>query len=293
MLWFMSHISKGNRSQASRLMHFFPLVMESQSFSYILILSPPVAFCHWSTYKMVLSLCLFMRLTLKKQSVINLPHDSSQVHQVPSMSWRSSVLVLCSVAYSLKSHKGEVLHGLLDSLPPAGQSSWGTGEWAAGCSQTETSCWVILDAKSLLKGPEFMKWRNSILWQCTRRGSVFLRFHTDCSCEDRIHSCFHTQGREISICFLLTFVSDCGMHWGLPHTALASDTSLSESRDDKPQVSGHLRYFPYVRFHFWSDILILRADKILSGFSGSLFAEPEDLGLFWDPLSWDIPSHAG
>lgn len=60
---------------------------------------------------------------------------------------------------------------------------------------------------------------------------------------------------------------------GLPHRARGSDTSLSESSDDKPQVSEAPRYFPYSRLHFGSDILILRADKILSG---SLFAEPED-----------------
>lgn len=63
-----------------------------------------------------------------------------------------------------------------------------------------------------------MKERNSILWQCTSRGSVLLRLLTDSSCEDRIHSCFHTQWREISICFHLTSVSDCGVHFLRPYT---------------------------------------------------------------------------
>lgn len=72
-----------------------------------------------------------------------------------------------------------------------------------------------------------MKWRNSILWQCRSRGSVLLRLPTDSSCEDRIRSCFHTQRREISICFHLTSASDCGMHFSEAfHTELRVLTLL-------------------------------------------------------------------
>lgn len=137
-----------------------------------------------------------------------------------------------------------------------------------------------------------MRWRNSTLWQCRSRRSLLLT-----SCRFQLWGWDTLLSTQMGNFHMLLF-NFCMWLWyaffsGLPHRAQGSDTALSESSDDKPWVAGASRYFPYVRFHFGSDILILRADKILNGFSGSLFAEPEDLGPLWDPLPWSIPSHAG
>lgn len=173
-----------------------------------------------------------------------------------------------------------MLHGLPDSLQLATTPAW-TRDWAAGHCQAEIGCWLILDANQLLKGLEFMRWRNSTLWQCRRTRSALLRLPADSSCEDRIHSCFSTTAKGnfhmllFNFCIWLWYA----FFWGLPHRAHNSDTSLSKSSDDKPKVLEPPRYFPYVRFHFGSDLLILRGDEFLRGFTGSLFTQSEDLGL--------------
>lgn len=212
------------------------------------------------------------------------------------MSWGSSVLALCSVAYP--SNSPEVRHSVYSSTEcfQLARTPGCAGDWAAGGSQAEVDCWVILDVNQLLKGLEFMRWRNSILWPCRSRGSALLRLPADSSCEgrqDMFSFQYTTKGNFHTLLF-----NFCTWRWyaffrGLPHRASGSDTSLSESSDEKLWVSGVSIYFPHARFHFQSDISTLRADKILSGFSESLFAEPEDLGLLWDTLPWSIPNHAG
>lgn len=70
-----------------------------------------------------------------------------------------------------------------------------------------------------------MRWRNPTLWQCRSRRSVLLRLPADSSCEDGIHFSVHKQG--ISICFYLTSVCDCGMHFSEAcHTELRVLTLL-------------------------------------------------------------------
>lgn len=44
---------------------------------------------------------------------------------------------------------------------------------------------------------------------------------------------------------------------------------------------------------FGFNILILRVEKILNNFTGSLFTEHKDLGLLQDSFPWSIPSHVG
>lgn len=217
----------------------------------------------------------------------------AEVHQV-----KHELRKLCASAVlsgiSPKSPDSTMLHGLPDSLQLATTPAW-TRDWAAGHCQAETGCWLILDANQLLKGLEFMRWRNSTLWQCRRTGSVLLRLPADSSCEERIHSCFSTTAKGnfhmllFNFCIWLWYA----FFWGLPHRAHSSDTSLSKSSDDKPKVLGSPQYFPYMRFHFGSDILILRGDEFLRGFTGSLFTQSEDVGLLWEPIPWSIPSHVG
>lgn len=262
------------------------LVMEINSFSYILIFSHSVSFCHWSIYKVVLSLC-FHEINTNKLSAISLSHDSSQMHQASSMSWGSFVLVLCSVACSLKSPRNETLHRLQTAC-----LSWpellGALDTEQLHSQTEVSCWVIWDAKPLLKGPQFMKWRNSILWQCTSKGSVLLRLPTDSSCEHRIRPCFHTQGREISICFHLTSVSDCGMHFlrpciwssGLWHFSFWIHWWQTPG-SRAPQLFS-LCEIPFSVWYFG-----------LESRQKSQWLQWEFVLRAWGPSFWDIASHAG